>query len=82
MVRITYRVLKKSLEMPHFFKSGASAEDSDFKNLDLLQYKTMCDWLRDIHSQNKRISNQLNLLARLVQESSDVPRENPEGVLE
>ncbi len=49
--------LKKSLEMPHFFKSA----ETDFKNLDLLQYKTMCDWLRQIHTQNTRIINLLKV---------------------
>jgi len=71
---------KKSIEMTNFFKSASV--DSDFKNLDNLSFKTMCDWLRDIHTQNKRITNQLNNLVRLVQELGDVPRESPEGVLE
>ncbi len=68
--------------MTHFFKSASV--DSDFKNFDNLSFKTMCDWLRDIHTQNKRIVNQLNMLARLIQETSDsiIEEEPHTGVME
>lgn len=62
--------------MTHFFKSASV--DSDFKNFDNLSFKTMCDWLREIHTQNKRISNQINGLVRLINDQDDTVYHNVE----
>ncbi len=55
--------LQKSLDMFKFTKS-----ETDLGKLaEPIQYKVLCDWLRNIHTQNIQLSRKLTFLQRTVE---------------
>ncbi len=56
---------EKSLEMKNFsFKSSGLIKN------DSLEYRTICNWLRDIHQQNIRLLNLFKVLQNEIVQSS------------
>lgn len=60
--------LRKSLGMKFDFSKSSSS--SDLRNKSDVQHKVLCDWLRNIHSQNIQIARKLTIITQLIQSSS------------
>ena len=66
-------LLKKSLDMFKFTKS-----ETDLGKLaEPIQYKVLCDWLRNIHSQNIQIARKLTAITQMLIDEGQ--SSSPEG---
>jgi len=52
--------------MLNFSKSSSA---SDLQNRTDVQHKVLCDWLRQLHSQNIQLARKLTLIYNLLQET-------------
>jgi len=64
-IQMVYMTEEKSLEMKNFsFKSSGLIKN------DSQEYRTICDWLRQIHGQNTRLLNLFKVLQNEILQSS------------
>ncbi len=73
MVRLVKIGLQKSLDMFKFTKS-----ETDLGKLaEPIQYKVLCDWLRNIHQQNIQLARKITILTNLLNDQSSSPSGEP-----
>jgi len=64
-IQMVYMTQRESLRMKNFsFKSSGLIKN------DSQEYRTLCDWLRDIHNQNVRLLNLIKVLQNEILQSS------------
>ncbi len=61
------------------FNFSKSSDTSDLQNKESVKHRVLCDWLRNIHSQNIQIARKLSVITKLLTEEgqSSSPLEEP-----